>query len=133
MMEKKITRVRGNKFVTLELRLKDGELSICGIVGTTDRRNGSEFAGTHEGKRLWGHSWGQCVDAIVDFFPEMKPYMKWHLNHMHAECSHQRARGETWLTHSMAECPDCGYKLGSKWLKEELPAEVVDFINGLNK
>jgi len=28
-------------------------------------------------------------------------------------------------------CPVCGYKYGSKWLREEVPAEVVDFLQSL--
>lgn len=28
-------------------------------------------------------------------------------------------------------CPVCGYKYGTKWLKEELPQEVIDFLESL--
>jgi hypothetical protein len=28
-------------------------------------------------------------------------------------------------------CPVCGYKYGSAWLREEVPAEVIDFLNSL--
>ena len=28
-------------------------------------------------------------------------------------------------------CPVCGYKYGSKWLKEEVPEEVLDFLKSL--
>jgi hypothetical protein len=56
---------------------------------------------------------------------------RWHLNNMRAECEHQRERGETWKTHPSAECPDCGYRLGSAWLKEEMPASVIEFLKSL--
>ena len=29
------------------------------------------------------------------------------------------------------KCPTCGYSIGSQWLKEELPAEVVKFLESL--
>lgn len=28
-------------------------------------------------------------------------------------------------------CPVCGYKYGTKWLKEEVPQEVIDWLEGL--
>lgn len=31
----------------------------------------------------------------------------------------------------MKPCPDCGYKYGSAWLKEEVPASVLEFLAGL--
>ena len=30
-------------------------------------------------KRYWCHSAGQCIKEIVEAFPELVPYMKWHL------------------------------------------------------
>ena len=68
---------------------------------------------------------GQIRDTIAEFFPELAPLFAWHLNDMHAECEHQEARGETWPTHASAKCPDCGYVLGSAWLKRELPPEII--------
>lgn len=68
---------------------------------------------------------GQIVESLRKWFPEAAPYLKYHLNDMHAECIHQEARGETYATHPSAECPECGYVLGSAWLKRELPAEVI--------
>ncbi len=68
---------------------------------------------------------GQITETLSLFFPEAKPFLKWHLNDMKAECIHQEARGEKWTTHPDAVCPDCGYRLGSQWLKRELPPEVL--------
>jgi hypothetical protein len=31
----------------------------------------------------------------------------------------------------MVPCPICGYKYGSAWLKEEVPAEVIDWLFAL--
>lgn len=58
-------------------------------------------------------------------------WRRWHLNDTHAECEHQRARGETWKTHPLAECPDCGYKLGTEWKYERIPEQVLDTIQQL--
>lgn len=76
-------------------------------------------------------SCGQIVDTLRQWFPEVAPYLKYHLNDMHAECVHQEARGETYKTHPGAECPDCGYRLGSAWQTRELPPEVVNWVEGL--
>jgi hypothetical protein len=76
---------------------------------------------------------GQIIEDLKRFFPEVEPYLKWHLNDMKAERVHQEARGETRKTHSSAECPDCGYKLGSQWLKRELPAEVIAWVETFEK
>lgn len=73
------------------------------------------------------HSFGQIREEIAEFFPEAVPYFRWHLNDMKAECEHQEARGETWTKNPGAVCPDCGYKLGSRWLARELPDEVVEW------
>jgi hypothetical protein len=176
MVEKQLVRVVGKDFCRVELRLEDGELSICGTVGVIGRRPaGGEDVGTFEqafhllkGKTLWATGGGQCVEEIVRFFPEMQPIMKWHLNTMRPGCEHQRAEGwatrpidpskpldaygthvpggsTTWnmlvwvtrqehpeglLSHP---CPTCGYKYGSAWLKEELPPEVIAFVESFGE
>ena len=76
---------------------------------------------------------GQIVNELREWFPEVAPYLKYHLNDMHAECIHQEARGETYATHPGAECPDCGYKLGSAWQRRELPAEVIAWAESLQE
>jgi hypothetical protein len=35
------------------------------------------------------------------------------------------------IGHLTEACPECGYKYGTAWLKEEVPAEVIDFLNSL--
>jgi hypothetical protein len=77
-------------------------------------------------------SCGQIRETLEEWFPETYPKLApWHLNDMHAECAHQQARGETYKTHPGAECPDCGYKLGSAWTRRELPAEITQLVAAL--
>jgi hypothetical protein len=47
------------------------------------------------------------------------------LNNMHAGCTHQDARGETYQDNPGAECLECGWKLGHGWHSRELPAAVI--------
>lgn len=43
----------------------------------------------------------------------------WHLNDMHAECIHQADKYS-------ADCPETGYRYGSKWLAEAVPQDILD-------
>jgi len=140
--------VEDKKPVTLDVKLKDGNLSICGNIPR--------------------HSSGQCQDEIDTMAKngEIKitnslwlilfgVWKEWHLNDMQAGCEHQRA--EKWEEKRLDDslpwtqpnsamwtykkdhpkgllcepCPVCGYKYGSAWLKKELPQDVVDFIEKL--
>ena len=76
-------------------------------------------------------SCGQIQEDLRAWFPQLAPLLPWHLNDMHAECTHQEARGETYRTHPGAECGECGYKLGSAWMRRELPAEVLAAVGAL--
>lgn len=68
---------------------------------------------------------------LSKWFPELAPFLPYHLNDLHAECEHQEVRGEKYTTHPGAICPDCGYKLGSAWLKRELPPQVLAWFGNL--
>jgi len=98
----------------------DGELHGIDVVGPSD---GATIRVVESG--------GQIVETLSEFFPEVVPFLPYHLNDLHAECEHQEARGETYKTHPSAVCPDCGYKLGSAWLRRELPVDVVAWAEGL--
>lgn len=85
-----------------------------------------------DGKYIYlTESCGQITGHLREWFPEVVPYLKWHLNDMHAECEHQEARGENWSTHPDVVCPECGHKLGSSWLKRALPLAVVEWVMGM--
>lgn len=93
--------------------------------------HGLDISHQFEGRVYLTESAGQIVESLRQWFPEVVPYLKWHLNDMKAECVHQEARGETWILNPSAVCPDCGYKLGSAWLKRELPPEVIAWVETL--
>lgn len=98
------------------------------VLDNDGELHGLDIAREDENQVFVAEGCGQIVDELAAWFPEVKPYLKWHLNDMHAECEHQEARGETYQTHPNAVCPDCGYKLGSAWTKRELPPEVVKWV-----
>lgn len=125
---------RKENLVTLEWELKDGVFSMSGNVW--NRIRSDIYCG------------GQIVDKIAKMFPHNKKvrrmaqiWEKYHLNDMQAGCKHQRALG--WGTKKLAggeweghkyeseggclskPCPTCGYKYGSKWLREEIPTEII--------
>jgi len=107
--------------VTLEVELKETNkglvFSVCGNV--------------------WNHIHtdtilgGQCLDSIwSDYGNQLKNaglyrgimglWKKWHLNNLHAECTHQEKRGWTWENHQSARCWKCGWKLGHGWNYREI-------------
>lgn len=135
--------------VELELELRTSEtgveLSICGSIWNnmhTDIVSG-----------------GQNIDEIAKLFPRAwrvqrikEIWQRWHLNHLHAGCEHQRAdwdaseqievNGERkrvgWVYETehprgllMKKCATCGYAYGSAWLKEEIPSDVLREVREL--
>lgn len=98
-------------------------------------------------------SCGQNLDEIGKLYPRdhrvqrlVAIWRVWHLNDMNAGCRHQRAMGwgtlkledGKWSGHIRSDehplgvlgkqCPECGYRYGTKWLTEELPREIIDEI-----
>lgn len=114
------TRVIGRRWAKAEVRLTKSQ-------GTHGKLRLSIMG--EEGPYAFGkyivHSAGQIPDTLARYFPKIKPLLPYHLNDMHAECEHQRKLGWTWTTHPMAPCPTCGYKLGSEWKYQPLPASIV--------
>lgn len=135
MPAKTLLRVRDSRWCELSVSLEAGRLSITGMEGRIAKRasRGDDVYMRTKSGKLIVESCGQIVDTLAKWFPECQPYLPWHLNDMHAACEHQEARGETYVTHLMAVCPDCGYKLGSQWLKRELPAEVIAWFENLQE
>lgn len=113
--------------IEIEIRDKDGKGLELSIVGN-----------------IWNHirsdcySCGQNQDDIRALFPHSKRVQRlcdiwdrWHLNGMRAGCEHQREWGWTYNEHPSEPCPECGYKMGTAWLHEKLPAEIIQEISDL--
>lgn len=118
----------GSTFCKIEF---DGErLSITGVEGP-------KADGNCKG------SCGQIVDSIeietfapgwtaADLNNFKNVWQRWHLNDMRAGCEHQRELGwKSYDEHPSEPCPVCGYKYGSKWLKEVVPGAVIEFLKSL--
>lgn len=71
-------------------------------------------------------SW--TADLWLDFLDVWK---RWHMNDMRAECEHQRTLGWTYATHAGQSCPECSYKIGTEWKSEDVPQDVLDFLDAL--
>lgn len=125
----------------------DGKrLSITGVIGP---KSNGDCRG----------SCGQIVDSLkmesyctgwdevkVARFQEI--WNVWHLNDMRAGCEHQRKLPEFkavrlpnggWNCHKYPDeggilckpCPTCGHEYGSKWLHEDVPGEVIEWLFAL--
>lgn len=103
------------------------------VIDTDGRYHGLDVHGTDPTGKLVliSESVGLIHDILTEWFPEVVPFIKWHLNDMHAECEHQQARHENAKDHLGAICPECGWKLGHGWHKHELPPEVVAWARSL--
>jgi len=126
--DKHFTRPSGAAKFVLET---DGELHGLDVL----KVEGGDEQGpaSHDSTKivLITESYGQIREELAEWFPEYVPLFAYHLNDLHAECEHQQARDETWQTRPNAVCPDCGYKLGSAWLKRDLPPEIVKLAEGV--
>lgn len=122
-----------NGILWLEVQWNGTRLSITGVEGP--RRNG-DCRG----------SCGQCREALLEVTDPAEGYTlgtirqlyaiwnAWHLNDLRAGCSHQQAFGwKSYDEHPSEPCPICGYKFGSAWNTEIVPAGVIKFLAGLPK
>lgn len=98
---------------------------------------------------------GQCIDELDGIVSYCEPWnaekvsdlariwRTWHLNGMNSACEHQRALGWKYDDHldqdddpetnpgypyAGERCPECGYRIGSAWLYEPLPADVLAWL-----
>lgn len=75
------------------------------------------------------YSPGWCVGSAARL---SEVWNRWHLNDIRAGCEHQRALGwKSYDDHPSEPCPECGYKYGSAWLREEVPADVLAWLQSL--
>ena len=156
---KKVCRIgtvlQGNRRASIYIKaeMTDDKLSISGVIGPLPSGNALGGCGQIDmefAHRFPEHNDPRTSDLIrpdeINFAPGwdrsrwldlLDIWHRWHLNDMRAECEHQRAMGWTYAEHHDPRtfkgdnCPVCGYSIGSKWLKEELPQDVIDFIAAL--
>lgn len=53
--------------------------SITGTIYTTDRQPGEETTTAKDGRTLWSNCGGCIHDEIAKHFPQLAPFIKWHL------------------------------------------------------
>jgi hypothetical protein len=142
---------RSNVFCKIEF--KEGKLSITGVVGPKSNRDAHGGCGQIDMEFMHKnplHNDARTTYLItpdeINFAPNwnetlwykfLEVWKLWHLNDLHAECEHQRALGWTYQEHSDPKtfigekCPTCGYSIGSKWLKVDVPQEITDWLKAL--
>lgn len=134
-------------------------LSLTGVIGA--KRNGDAWGSCGQILQVFARSDPSDNDARYSrlvppsdfvFAPGwdsetwlrlLDVWKRWHMNGMRAECEHQRALGWTYDTHRDPDpaapgaphvglpCPECDYRIGSAWLYEPVPDDVVAFLDGL--
>ena len=131
--------------VYCRIRYEDGNLGISGVVGPLPSGNCRGGCGQIDGE--FAHRNPEDNDPRFDhihpqdikyakgwdkelWYDFLDIWKKYHLNNLQAGCEHQRKL--KWTTQQVGKpCPTCGYKYGSKWLRTEVPREVVEFLRNL--
>lgn len=72
------------------------------------------------------HSCGQIREELLSFFPEVQPYLKWHLNNMRVSPARTERVTDAWGNIKVIGIPE-----GASWDYEPLPPEVIAWAEGL--
>lgn len=139
--------------VFIRVQITEGRLSITGVQGP--RQSGNAWGGCGQIDMEYAHrnpadNDPRYTDPIhahdlrfathwnaIAWWGLLEIWKKRHLNDMQAACEHQRALGWKYDTHhdlttgEGEACPTCGYKIGSQWLKSDIPMEVIAFLESL--
>jgi len=117
------TSFRSSKSAAKYVREVDGELHGLDVHKIDDKR---VYVTT---------SVGQIREMIVQFFPEIEPYLQWHLNDMRAGCAHQEAckAARSGVYQVGDTCVECKYSYGSAWNYQELPSNVLLWAQAFGK
>lgn len=110
------------RLIENEKRYMTDEEAASYVLAVDGEFHGLDVSREDGDKVYLADSFGQIREEIAEFFPEAVPYFKWHLNGMRAGCAHQQADIKYEIG---AVCEFCGYKYGSAWLYEPLPADVI--------
>lgn len=112
----------GTMWVTV--KWTDERLSIVGVEGPRSDGNARGSCGQNRdaltGDYVVTPGWSRDMVARL-----AEIWDRWHLNDMRAGCEHQRAAG--WKATDMVgvACEMCGYRFGTAWLSEDVPAKVL--------
>lgn len=117
----------------------DGRLSIFGIEGPL--QNGNCLGGCGQIDMHW-YDDHENITYNAPWNAQMEHkflaiWKRWHLNDMNSACEHQRELGWEYKEHHDPKtfkgenCPVCGYSIGSAWLKEEVPEDVLQWLHDL--
>ncbi len=115
-----------------KIEIKKDVLSISGVIGPMLSGNCKGACGQinseiieNTGLIKFAKGWNNL--KLKGF---LNIWDRWHLNDLRAGCQHQRI--EEWNKEMISEpCNVCNYKYGTKWLKEELPEYVIEYLEAL--
>lgn len=118
----------------VEIIYEDGRLSLHGVIGPMVRGDCRGSCGQCQNEIRQGIPKAPWTKEMLDKLCDI--WDRWHLNDMRPDCEHQRALGWKWVPYKNDEiigkpCPVCGYKYGTDWLKEEVPADVIEWLGQL--
>lgn len=102
------------------------------VVSVDGPLHGIDVALEKDGRVYVLQSCGQIRDELEQWFPEVSPYLKWHLNDMNAGCPHQEAlgwgRGKT-INLAREFCTPIQLEVLDKGLAEKVAKERVAWID----
>lgn len=157
-MNRKIVHIGNleNIPVFIKIEWNGSNLSITGVEGPDKFGNCSGGCGQIvDNLSKYIPANGLTKQEILKIQSIWKMY---HLNNMQPACEHQRNLGwdkekidptkdtgwhidgktanlKSWayppIGHLTEECPVCGYKYGTKWLRKEVPQDVIEFLFSL--
>lgn len=135
----------GKVFVTIAFNGK--RLSFTGVEGPSNSGNCKGGCGQIRLDNITKPAPGIDIKKLQEIWD------RWHLNDMRAGCEHQRKNWNTseeirfpngqvktagWVKETehpkgllSKPCEECGYKYGSAWLFEEVPQEVINYLESL--
>jgi hypothetical protein len=127
--------------VYCKIQFDNKKLSISGVVGPKSNGNCRGSCGQiYESFAIDTFCDGWNSETLTKFVDVWK---HWHLNDMRAGCEHQRDTGIANISFKNhpdglngligKPCPVCGYEYGSKWLHEDVPQDILYFLNALPK
>jgi hypothetical protein len=117
--------------VFCKIEYKDGRLSITGVEGPNKFGNCQGGCGQINPVEVERLAYGWSRDLLRRF---NEAWDKWHLNNMHAGCTHQDELGWDYSKDQSIlskPCPVCGYKWGTAWNTVPVPNDVLNFLKSL--